>query len=161
MSQPPDAAQGLTENHLRRVYATCQHIDKLLSAIERAMDPAGRDDPFHRYEHVLSQQARTGIVEVLRGFRSSLGAVLSRHRIPFPPAHQDRFTIQSTVEFIDADIMDLRPEHMGGYGALHEPAASDLTAIVQEFSGHVSALRGILQQETPAAARRETRHDGE
>jgi hypothetical protein len=153
MPQHTDAAHRLTDNHRRRIYATCQHLDKLLNAIERAMDPARAGDPFLRYEHVLSPHARAGMLDVVRGFRASIVSVLDRYRIPLPPANQDRFTVQSTIQFIDADIVDLRPEHMGGYGELSDAAGADLTAIVQEFSGHLSALRGVLEQDTPGAPR--------
>jgi hypothetical protein len=33
MSQHSDAVPGLNENRLRRVYATCLHLDRLLTAI--------------------------------------------------------------------------------------------------------------------------------
>jgi len=159
MSQHSDADQGLNENHLRHIYATCLHLDRLLKAIETAMDPASRRNPFHPYEHVLSPETRDGIREVLRGFRATILSVLTRHRIPLPLADQDRFAIQSTIEFIDADIVELQPEYMGGYGKLDDRARTDLTAIVAEFSGHLSALRWVLDQDRGAAQSHKV-HDG-
>jgi len=161
MSQRSDTVPGLNENHLRHIYATCHHIDRLLNAIEAALDPASHSGPFHRYEHVLSQQTRIGILEVLRAFRSTIGSVMTRHRIRLPPTDQDRFAIQSTVEFIDADIMELRPEYMGGYGELDEGARAELMAIVNEFSGHLSALRWVLRQDESAPPANEARDGGE
>ncbi len=161
MSQHSDAVPGLNENHLRHIYATCLHLDRLLKVIETAAGPASRRDPFHPCEHVLSQETRAGIQEVLRGFRAAIMSILTRHRIALPPADQDRFAIQSAIEFIDADIVELRPEQMGGYGDVDDRARTDLTAIVDEFSGHLSALRWVLEQDRGAARSNEPHDDGE
>jgi len=157
MSQGSEAVPGLNENHLRHIYATCRHVDRLLQAIEAALDPSGPGGPFHRYEHVLSHETRGSILAVLRAFRATIGSVVSRHRIRLPPADQDRYAIQSTIEFIDADIVELRPEYMGGYGELDEEARADLLAIVDEFAGHLTALRGILQRDNSTASASEAR----
>jgi hypothetical protein len=160
MSQHSDVAPGLNDNHLRRIYATCQHIDRLLKAIETALDPAGRRDPFHPFEHVLSQETRVGIREVLRRFRAAMASVLTRHQIPISSSDQDRFAIQSIVEFISTDVVELRPEHMGGYGELGERGRAELLEISDEFAGHLAALRWVLQRDPTGSSASETGHDG-
>jgi hypothetical protein len=47
MDTTRDVPIGLNENHLRRVFATCQYTNKLLVAIEAVLGTSASDAFFH------------------------------------------------------------------------------------------------------------------
>jgi hypothetical protein len=147
---------GLNDNHRRRVFATCKHLDKLLASIETtaaACAPEGGGALFHRHAQSLSPDVRAEVAAWVRQFREMIKGVLARHRIALPPPVDDqRFAIASTLGFMDLDMEELRPEHMKGYGVLDDRAAADLDAIVGELRAHIQVLVSRLQQAPGAGA---------
>ena len=144
------AQAGLNDNHRRRVYATCTHLDKLLTGIEAVVRASSPDDGgplFRRYEQTLAPEVRAEALAWVGEFREIIRSALARHRIGLPaPSEDQRFAVSSALGFIDLDIEELRPEHMTGYGTLDSRAAADLEAIVAAFREHVRTLATRLQE---------------
>lgn len=145
------AHAGLNDNHRRRVYATCTHLDKLLTGIEavvQAPSPGDGGPLFRRYEQTLAPQVRTEVLAWVAEFREIIRSALARHRIALPaPSEGQRFAVSSSLGFMDLDIEELKPEHMTGYGTLDPTAAEDLEALVAAFRSHVRALAARLQDD--------------
>jgi hypothetical protein len=143
---------GLNDNHRRRIFATCAHLDKMLTSIETtvgASSPGDGGPLFHRFEQTLSPASRTEVLAWVRGCRRIIQSVLAQHRISLPPPSDDQqFAIASTLGFMDLDIEELRPEHMKGYGTLDSFAATELESIVSTLREHVQTLAARLQNPT-------------
>jgi hypothetical protein len=135
---------GLNDNHRRRIFATCKHLDKMLTSIEAMVSAPPPDEGgalFHHHEQTLSPDARAEVSAWVRQFREAMRSVLARHRIALPPPVDDqRFAVASLLSFMDLDTEELRPEHMKGYGVLDPTAAADLDAIVTQFRAHIQIL---------------------
>jgi len=142
------APAGLNDNHRRRIFATCKHIDKLLTGIEAIVSAVPPEDGgalFHRHAQTLSPEARADLFAWIAQFRAIITSVLARHRMGLPPPVDDQaFAVSSTLGFMDLDMEELRPEHMQGYGVLDATAAADLEAIVAEFRAHITVLASRL-----------------
>jgi hypothetical protein len=139
---------GLNDNHRRRIFATCKHVDKLLTSIEAIVSAVPPEDGgalFHRHAQTLSPETRAEVFGWVAQFRRIIKAVMARHRMGLPPPIEDQeFAISSTLGFMDLDLEELRPEHMKGYGVLDATAAADLDAIVAEFRAHIEVLAARL-----------------
>lgn len=142
------APAGLNDNHRRRIFATCKHIDKLLTGIEAIVSAVPPEDGgalFQRHAQTLSPEARADVFAWIAQFRAIITSALARHRIGLPPPVDDQgFAVSSTLGFMDLDVEELRPEHMQGYGALDATAAADLDAIVAKFRAHIEVLASRL-----------------
>jgi hypothetical protein len=142
------ATAGLNDNHRRRIFATCKHIDKLLTGIEAivsAVPPEDGGPLFHRHAQTLPPKARAEVVAWIGQFRALMQSALARHRMDLPPPIDDQaFAVSSSLGFMDLDLEELRPEHMQGYGVLDATAAADLDAIVAEFRAHIGVLASRL-----------------
>jgi hypothetical protein len=140
-----DVSIGLNENHLRRAFATCRYTDKLLVAIEAVLGASASDALFNRYEQTLPPDCRVRIVDSIGRLRRSMVDLLARHHLNIPkPSGDPAFAIDSTLMFIDDAVEELRPEHMGGYGALDASAAASLEDVVRELRGPVREMKGLL-----------------
>ena len=143
-SAPP----GLNDNHRRRIFATCKHVDKLLTRIEAIVSAVPPEDGgalFHRHTQTLPPAARAEVFAWIAEFRGMIKGVLARHRMGLPPPIDDQaFAVSSSLGFMDLDMEELRPEHMQGYGVLDATAAADLDAIVAEFRAHIGVLAARL-----------------
>ena len=145
MHTAPDVPTGLNENHLLRIFATCQYTDKLLVAIEAVLGTSASDALFLRYQQTLPLSCRAGLIEAIDRLRRSMVDVLARHRIRIPaPSGDPAFVIQSNLTFIDDGVEELRPEHMGGYGALDAEAAAELEATVRQLRAPLQEMNALL-----------------
>ena len=142
-ADPPP--RGLNDNHLRRLYATCGYVDKLLVSIEGVLNVSESDALFRRYQQVLSPAARADIVAGIRQFRASLVETLARHGIGLPaPSGDPAFAILKDLQFIDDALEELLPSNMTGYGSLSAEAAGDLELVVGDLRADLSRLRSTL-----------------
>jgi hypothetical protein len=143
------APAGLNDNHRRRIFATCKHLDKMLTTIEAIVAAAPPEDGgalFHRHGQSLPPEVRADVAAWIRQCRDIMRSVMARHGlVPPPPVDDQQFAVSSVLGFMDLDVEELRPEHMKGYGVLDATAAADLDAIVAEFRAHITALSERLQ----------------
>lgn len=138
---------ALNENQARRLNATCQHIDKLLSDVEQILSAASSKAAFPKYRlDVTPAQCRT-VEDYIARVRAQLARVLDGQGISkaerLIPA---RHAIRTTLAFIDIAVEELKPRYMRGYGDLSEDMAVELNGIVGELEGLVSRLDRYLAQ---------------
>jgi len=145
MSREPATSDHLNDNHLRHIYATCQHIDRLLATIESMVGAPVSGALFHRFEQTLSPDARAALLDGIVQIRAAIKAALARHGIGIPPPVGDvAWNIRSTLGFIDLDIEEIRPGHMGGYGPVGPQAAADLDSMAAELRRPLAKLTAFL-----------------
>jgi len=136
---------GLNENHLRRLYATCDYLDKLLMSVERALNVSESGALFHRYDRTLPPAARDAIVESIRQLRQSMTDTLARHGIDLPaPSGNPAFAILTGLRFMDDALEELLPQHMKGYGTVSAEAAASLERIVRDLRAGVASMASVL-----------------
>lgn len=136
---------GLNENHLRRLYATCDYLDRLLMSVERALNVSESSALFHRYDQTLPPAARDAIVESIRQLRQSMTDTLARHGIGLPaPSGNPAFAILTDIRFMDDALEELLPKHMKGYGTVSAEAAASLERIVSDLREGVASMASVL-----------------
>jgi len=137
----------LNEYQARRLRVTCQYIDKLLGDIESILNSSESKTAFPRYSTSLSPEQRRAIEEYVARLRARIVGVLEAQGIAtqqaaIPALH----AITVALDAIGIEIEELMPEHMRGYGDLPEPAAKELSGIVEQLHGLAAEFEGYLRQ---------------
>ncbi len=145
----PEDGKGLTENHLRQIRITCEHIDNLLCRIEEALYVSSSKAAFPHYVMDLTPAQQRTIEDYIARMRAQLVRVLSGQDIPrnlrtITVSH----AIAVTLVSMDISIEELKPKHMKGFGALPAPAATELDGIAGELKTLVARLDRLLAQGT-------------
>jgi len=136
---------SLNENHKRYLRISCQHIDELLSGIEKILNESASGTAFPRYASDITPAQRRLIEDYIVRVRAQLirildGQGIPRERASVPATRSIRFLLVS----VDIAIDELRPKHMKGFGELSGTAATDLDGIAGELRGLVSRLDRYL-----------------
>ena len=113
-----DELATLNSHHQRRLRATFQYIDNLLSEIDAMVNPRDSGALFPHYavdfapsQHVLLQ---SGIAQI----RGRLVQAMKDNKVAAaPPSISAVQAIRSALNFIDIAVAELRPRYMRGYGA--------------------------------------------
>jgi len=137
----------LNEYQARRLRVTCQYIDKLLGDIESILNSSESKTAFPRYSASLSPEQRRAIEEYVARLRARIVGVLEAQGIatqqaPIPALH----AIAVALDAIGIEIEELMPEHMRGYGDLPEPAAKELSGIVEQLRGLTTEFEEYLRE---------------
>jgi GTP-binding protein EngB required for normal cell division len=144
-SQNTPSAGLLNEFQARRLRATCQYIDKLLSDISEILHASASKAAFPRFlPDIVPAQSRT-IEDYLVRLRAQLVRVLDGQGIPREnPSIPASRAVHVALGTIDIAVEELKPHYMHGYGDLPEAAATELNGIVGELRGLVSKLDRYL-----------------
>ena len=140
----------LNEYQARRLRVTCQYIDKLLGDIESILNSSESKAAFPRYSAEFSAEQRRTIEEYVARLRERIVRVLdaqgiSAQQAPIPALH----AITVALDAIGIEIEELMPEHMRGYGDLPEPAAKELSGIVEQLHELTSEFEAYLRKARP------------
>ena len=136
---------SLTENHQRYLRVSCQHIDELLSGIEKILNESSSGTAFPRYASDITPAQRRMIGDYIARIRAQLVRVLDGQGIsPEQPSVPATRSIRFLLVSVDIAIDELRPKHMKGFGELSAFTATDLNGIAGELRGLVSRLDRFL-----------------
>jgi hypothetical protein len=138
----------LNPNQIRHVVATFAHVDSLLQAVERVtrtgLSPFAPEQP-----DIADDEAR-----LLQSFiaiaRARMLGALDRLGIARPvPNLSARWSVDTSLNLSEISLIDLDGEHLKGYGAVDEAAASELAAFAADLRGVIRRARHVLHERDP------------
>jgi hypothetical protein len=143
----------LNENQRRRVLASCQYIDKLLSDLDKVVALASSGSPFDRYVDDLTREQKTLLRDYSGSIRAQMLRVLkSQDAMPTSAPGSARHAIRSGLNFIEIALEELKPQHMRGSGEMAAAAVPELNGLVQELQALVARLDATLARSRQDAA---------
>jgi hypothetical protein len=135
----------LGEYHKRRILASFQHADELLSKSLHAMAPAQSNSQL-RCVQDLSPSETLRIESHIELIREQMRSLLERFQITLPErSTPSSWILKTNLTLLDIAFEDLYPHKMKGYGEMDPGAASELTQSLQEIHGLVSRLLKALK----------------
>jgi GTP-binding protein EngB required for normal cell division len=138
-------ANDFNESHRRRLLASAQYADKLLSDIEAILNASDSRSPFPKYRPDVSLHQARLIRAHLARFRDHLTRVLAAIGIqPDGPRFGSLHSIRVTLAFVRVAVQEMSPEHLRGYGELSPSAAAELRGLSNELEGLIDALERNL-----------------
>jgi GTP-binding protein EngB required for normal cell division len=138
---------GLSQNHKRRLIATFQQADELLTQSLNIIAPA-RSGLCSRYVGDISPSELHWIESYAERIREQIGSLLERFEISLPaPSTASSWILKTNLISLDIMLEDLYPERMRGYGEIDKKTASDLTWTLQEVRRLLSQLFAFLKEE--------------
>jgi hypothetical protein len=139
---------GLNENHKRRILASFQRVDELLSQSLNALMPA-QSSLYSRCVHDITQSEFHWVESCAGKIRKQMGSFLERFQIAFPPpSTPSSWMLKTNLTSLDIALEEIYPEKMKGYGEMDRASASDLTRTLQEIRGLVSRMLVSLADES-------------
>ena len=137
----------LNEYHQRRLRVTFQHIDSLLTEVERILVDAVSDSPFNRYTADTTPiQQKVAHDYVLR-IRAAMASAMKEQQIPFPGAGVgSRWAANTTLLYAAVAVDELHPDRMRGYGQISEGGRNLLGTIGTELHSLIAKLQAFLAQ---------------
>ena len=138
---------ALNSHHQRRLRATFQYIDNLLSDVDAILNPRDSGALFPRYvvDFASSQQVllQSGIAQI----RGRLVQAMKDNKVAAaPPSISAVQAIRSALNFIDIAVAELRPRYMRGYGAVPPEAAAQLDRTVDQLDQLVHQVDALLSR---------------
>ena len=132
---------ALNPHHQRRLRATCQYIDNLLSEIDAILTPRDSGALFPRYAIDFAPAQRALLQGAIVEFRGQLLQAIKENKVTVePPSISALQAIRSALNFIDIAVTELRPRYMRGYGAVPPEAAVQLERTVDQLEQLVHQL---------------------
>jgi hypothetical protein len=143
----PPTGPLLNENQRRRVLASCQYIDKLLSDLDKVVASASSGSPFDRYVDDLTKAQKTLLRDYSESIRAQMLRVLkSQAAMPSASPGSARHAIRSGLNFIEIALEELKPQYMRGYGHMPVEAEPQLNGLVHELQALVHKLDATLAE---------------
>jgi hypothetical protein len=144
--QPGNAPpEGLSENHQRRLLATAQYVDRLLSDIESML--SGVESPFAKYLDDIRPAQKAAVAASVVRLRADLLSALAAEGIqPGPPRFSALHTIRTNLGFIEIALEELKPRYMRGYGEMPRTAGATLETIVEDLQDIVRKVDAVLAE---------------
>ena len=135
----------LNPHHQRRLRATFQYIDNLLTEIGAILQPRDSGALFPRYVVDLapaqSVLLQSGIVTI----RGRLVQAIKDYNVDVePPSISAVQAIRSALNFIDIAVTELRPRYLRGYGAVPPQAAAQLEGTVDHLEQLVHQIDALI-----------------
>jgi hypothetical protein len=132
--EPHMSEELLNSNHSRRVSVTCQHIDRLLSESEAALDASSANRALPEYFSDVTPECGAVIREHIATVRSGLLRLIQDLGVEKPEAAIPVSRLLHTnLTFIEISAEELRPRYMRGYGELSSEAAAVLEKLSLEL----------------------------
>lgn len=135
----------LNESQQRRLRASAEHIDELLSRIEEILTAAGSKAAFPKYHPDVSECQTRLIRNHIARFRTHLVRVLEalelRHEgAQFGALH----SIQVSLQFVRISVQEMAPGYLRGYGNLSPQTETLLQGLCSELEGILNPLERSL-----------------
>ncbi len=137
----------LNPHHQRRLRATFQYVDNLLSAIDAMLTPRDSGALFPRYAVDFVPAQRVLLQDGIAQIRGQLLQALADNNIAVePPSISAVQAIRSALSFIDIAVTELRPRYMRGYGAVPPEAAAQLDRTVDQLEQLVHQVDALMSR---------------
>ena len=137
----------LNSHHQRRLRATFQHIDNMLSEIDALVNPRDSGALFPRYAVDLAPSQcvllQRGIAEIRAGL---VQAIKDNNVAVAPPSISAVQAIRGALTFIDIAVTELRPRYMRGYGAVPPEAAAQLDRTADQLEQLVHQVGALMSR---------------
>jgi hypothetical protein len=135
----------LNSHHQRRLRATFQYIDNLLSEIDAILKPRDSGSLFPRYAVDFAPSQRVLLQSGIAEIRGRLLQAVKDYQIDVgPPSISAVQAIRSALSFIDIAVAELRPRYMRGYGAVPPEAAALLDRTIDQLDQLVHQLDAVM-----------------
>jgi hypothetical protein len=135
----------LGENHRRRILATFQHIDKLLSQSLHAIAQTHSQLQAYHIQDISSSQLLY-IQNLFELIRLQMGSFLKRLEIVLPERSKPAsWIVKTNLTSIGIALEDLSPSKMRGYGDMDAAAAHELARTLQEIRKLLNQLQKPLE----------------
>jgi hypothetical protein len=136
---------GLGENHKRRILATFQYADELLSQSLSARATA-QTDLQSRGVQDFTPSELLRVESDMERIRQQMRSFLERFQIALPGrSTPSRWILKTNLTSLDLALEELYPRKMRGYGEMGSAAASELERTLQEIRKLVSQLLESLE----------------
>ena len=143
--------ETLNPHQQRRLRVTCQHLDGLLSAMEKVLSASASQSPFPKYIPDIPLARRKRLIDGIARMRVQLLHVLESQRIEVaPPSISAAYAIHSAMTFAQIAVEELAPKHMRGYGEVSQRAAAELNDIVTRLLEQITELDRLADDSTGA-----------
>jgi hypothetical protein len=131
----------LNPHHHRRLRATFQYIDNLLSEIEAILQPRDSGALFQRYSVDFAPSQRVLLQSGIAELRGHLVQAMKDYNVNVgSPSISAVQAVHSALSFIDIAVTELRPRYMLGYGAVGPEAAAQLDRTADQLEQLVHHL---------------------
>jgi hypothetical protein len=138
----------LTQPQQRHVAAGLAHVDRLLLAVEQVAQAT--PSPFARERSDLSPDETRLLLSFVRLARGRMLAALDRLGIARPaPSVSARWSIETSLRFVDIALSELDPKGLAGYGALDSEAAEELRALTDELRSVIRRGGALVRELDP------------
>jgi len=135
----------------RRLRVTCQHLDGLLSAMEKILSSSASKSPFPKYISDIPLTQRKRLEDGIARMRVQLLHVLESQGIEVElPSISAAYAIHSAMTFAQIAVEELAPKHMRGYGEVSQRAATELNHIVTRLLEQITELDRLVNDGTGA-----------
>jgi hypothetical protein len=137
----------LNSHHQRRLRATFQYIDNLLSEVDAMVNPRDSGALFPRYALDFAPSQRILLQSGIAQIRGRLVQAMKDNKVAVaPPSISAVQAIRSALNFIDIAVTELRPRYMRGYGAVPPEAAAQLDHTVDQLEQLVHQVDALMSR---------------
>jgi hypothetical protein len=131
----------LNEYHRLHLKVTFQHIDSLLTEVERILVDSVSDSPFNRYRGDTTPIQQKVAHDYAVRIREAMGRILKEQRIAFPEPHcGSRWAANTALLYAAIAIDELDPNRLRGYGRLSDAGNNLLETINGELHALIAGL---------------------
>jgi len=141
----PDPTIQLNDFQRNTLQAAIKYIDRLLSEALGGLSPINEDAIFAPTAPDATAVQRKVIADHVARLRRQLRAALDACAIPVPPPEVSAlWNLRCMLVSVDITLEDLGPDHLRGYGALDETAATRVVELRAQIRTAVTALLAYL-----------------
>lgn len=138
-------AQGLNDNHQRRLRITFQYIDKLLSEAEHTMEEATSTSPFREHVDDTTPIQRKVVHDYVVRIRETMRRMMEELEIALPEKRGGAvWAVTTNLLFCSIALSEITAERMRGYGPMSGEAATALDGVRGELGSLLDKLADYL-----------------
>lgn len=142
--------QLLNATQRKHMLVTLKHTDHMLSEIEHILDTTGPAPLLSGHKCDFTPLDAQEILRGIHDLRVQMKAVLDRFGIQLPaPRIGALHAIETGLDHIDNELVELGPHSMRGYGALTPAAGQSLETTIEELQALVRRTRNYVRKKKP------------
>jgi len=133
----------LNPSQVRWVVSTFTHVDGLLQGIERLVGP--RASPFAQERSDITETEAALLRALVIRARDRMLAALDRLGIPRPEGRLSaRWSIETTLRFIDISLLELDERSLRGYGPVSAGSATQVAMLAGDLRDVIAQGQSLL-----------------